>query len=174
MVRLNRKVEYALIALQHMRSKSPGSLTTAKEISQIYSTPFDATSRVMQVLAQKEVLKSEQGAHGGYQLVRDLSRVNLFDLVETVLGPISVAKCLQHGDKDQGCEIKDNCNIVAPINLFNRRLSDFFKSVWLNELLDGRIPTTRLHVGKDPQGRAVVRAAQSAASEMVGLTAEES
>ena len=81
MNKINRKVEYALIALKHMRGKAPGELTSAKEISSIYGSPFDVTARVMQVLTQKNILRSEQGAHGGYQITKDLNRVSVYDLM---------------------------------------------------------------------------------------------
>ena len=60
MFKINRKIEYALIALKHMSAKSPGQLTSAKEVCDIYSTPFDPTSRVLQIMTQHEVLHAEQ------------------------------------------------------------------------------------------------------------------
>jgi Rrf2 family protein len=137
MNKINRKVEYALIGLKHMRVKQPGELTTIKEICTQYGCPFDATSRVMQILASRGVLRSEQGAHGGYQITKDLSRVSLYDIVEMIMGPIGVAKCL-HDDSESSCEIRETCNIVSPVLALNRRLGDFYRSVMVAELLDGR------------------------------------
>ena len=73
MNKINRKLEYALIGLKHMRAKAPGELTSVKELATAYGVPFDAASRVMQILAQNGVLISEQGAHGGY-MARSRSR----------------------------------------------------------------------------------------------------
>ena len=139
MNKINRKVEYALMGLKHMRAKAPGELTSAKEISQTYGCPFDVTSRVMQVLAQKGLLRSEQGAHGGYQLTKDLSRVSFFELTEMILGPVAVAKCM-HGksDADSSCEIREKCNIVSPVQSLNRKLIDFYRGLSLAELLETR------------------------------------
>lgn len=64
MFKINRKIEYALIALKHMSHKKPGQLTSAKEICDIYRTPFDPTSRVLQILSQNGILQAEQGARG--------------------------------------------------------------------------------------------------------------
>jgi Rrf2 family protein len=142
MNKINRKVEYALIGLKHMRSKQPGELTTAKEICSLYGSPFDATSRVLQVLAQRGILRSEQGAHGGYQLTKDLNRVSLYDVVEMITGPIGVAKCL-HEDEGVGCDIRETCNIVSPVTNLNRRLADFYRSVMVAEILDSRVAGAR-------------------------------
>lgn len=132
MNKLNKKVEYALMALKYITEKPEGSLTTAKEVVTSAGVPFDATARVMQIMGQKGILKSEQGAQGGYQLVGDLSKVSFFDLIEMVLGPLGIAKCL-HGAEN--CEIFDSCNIQQPINHLNNRLVEFYKGVSLQEIL---------------------------------------
>jgi Rrf2 family nitric oxide-sensitive transcriptional repressor len=137
MNRINRKVEYALIGLKHMHSKAPGELTSIKELTHLYGCPFDVTSRVMQTLVQKNLLRSEQGPHGGYQINRDLSRSSFYDLIEMILGPIEIAKCLQ-GDEHSACEIRGSCNIVSPMQNLNRKLSEFYRGLSILELLEGR------------------------------------
>lgn len=140
MNKINRKLEYALIGLKHMRAKTPGVLTSVKELTQSYGCPFEATSRVMQVLAQKGVLKSEQGAHGGYMIARDLTRLSFHELNEILLGPVAVARCLDE-DKDAGCEMRGTCNIVSPVTILNRRLLEFYKNLSVAELLESKSRT---------------------------------
>ena len=158
MNKIHRKLEYALIAIKYLSSKPPGELTTVKEICQRFNCPFDATSRVMQQLAHKGLLKSEQGAFGGYQIVRDLARVNIYELIEIILGPIAIAKCLQETD----CEILESCNIYHPVAALNKRLLDFYSGITLKELFSsfgGKAP-----VGQQPiVNPALSAAAQSAA-----------
>lgn len=132
MNRMNRKLEYALIALKHMSLKVPGELTSAKEVVEATGVPFDATARVMQQMAQRGLLRSEHGAHGGYVIVRDLSKVNLHELHEIVLGPVELVKCL-HGERS--CELESQCNIQSPITSLNRRLEDFYRGLNLAEIL---------------------------------------
>jgi len=148
MNKINRKVEYALIGLKHMRSKAPGELTSAKEISQLYGCPFDATSRVMQILAQKGVLKSEQGAHGGYMLTKDLTRLSFYDLSEMILGPVMVARCLHESGDEPSCEIRETCNIVSPVQTLNRRLVEFYRGLTVAELLETRARVPGAEVAK--------------------------
>ncbi len=132
MNKVNRKLEYSLMALKHMAQKRPGELTTAKEVAESYSAPFDATARVMQKMAQRGLLKSEQGAMGGYQITKDLNRVTLLDLLNWVQGPTQITKCLH---KNEPCEIQPVCNIKNPMTQLNHRLNDFYKSVTVQELI---------------------------------------
>lgn len=129
---MNRKVEYALMALKYMSTKYGGQLTTAKEISEVSGVPFDATARVMQIMAQNGLLKSEQGAHGGYLIACNLARVSFHQLLEMILGPLGVVKCL-HAAED--CEMSGHCSIQSPLSLLNQKLVGFYSELTLQDLL---------------------------------------
>lgn len=135
MNRIHRKLEYALISLKHMSHKRPGELTTVKEICQKYKTPFDATARVLQQMVQGKFLKSEQGAYGGYLILKDLNRVSLLELIEKVVGPVEMVKCMNEAAPDVPCELRDSCNIMFPLIHLNERLLKFYENINLQELL---------------------------------------
>lgn len=125
------------MALKHMSQKIPGELTSAKEVADTYGTPFDATARVMQLMAQSGLLRSEQGAFGGYQITKDLAKITMWDLNNVILGPTQLAKCMatQHHNKEGICDIRPQCNIITPIHALNARLNSFYQSVSLKDLL---------------------------------------
>lgn len=135
MNKIHRKVEYALIALRHMKKKEPGQLTTVKEICRAYGCSFDATSRVLQMMVQKGLLKSEQGAQGGYLIQKDLRKVSLHDLIEYVVGPISVVKCLDN-ERKGSCDLEESCNVIAPLAFLNEKIVNFYKGINIDEMLN--------------------------------------
>ena len=92
MFKVNRKIEYALISLRHMSAKAPGRYQRpTKEICDIYHTPFDPMSRVLQIMASHDILKAEQGSHGGYQILKDLPKSDFMqDLTTIIEGPINI------------------------------------------------------------------------------------
>lgn len=139
MNKIHRKMEYALIALKHMSQKRPGELTTVKEICQKYGTPFDATARVMQQMVQGKFLKSEQGAYGGYLIMRDLTKVTVKDLIERVVGPIEVVPCISGDIDTANCDLKAQCNIKQPLALLNDKLIHFYEGIPLHQLLNVRV-----------------------------------
>lgn len=132
MVRLNRKVEYALISLKYMSGKFAGQITTVKEICAATGVPFDATSRVMQLMVKKQILKAEIGAGGGYLLVRDLAKISFLEIVEMITGKVKVVRCVSGQDE---CEISSSCNVVSPLRELNSKLIDFYESLTVAELL---------------------------------------
>lgn len=132
MFKINRKLEYALIALKHMSHFNNEKLTSAKEICDVYHTPFDPMSRVLQLMAQKGILKAEHGAYGGYQIATDLSNVTLNDLTEIIVGPLEIANCF-HGNYSR-CELTTSCNVIAPMLNINERIYELFKTIKVTEL----------------------------------------
>jgi Rrf2 family protein len=130
MFKLNRKVEYALIALKHMVHKRPGELTTAKEIADTYGCSFDTIARVLQIMAQKNWLQSSHGSTGGYLIVKDLGKVSFYDLSEALLGPMKLVRCIS-----ASCKIKSSCNIVSPVQNLNQHLIELYQDLSVHQLL---------------------------------------
>lgn len=133
MNKMNKKMEYALMALRLISHKPAGDLTTAKEISEQIHIPFEVTARVLQALSSRGLLKAEYGVGGGYSLARSLSEVSIHDLSEMLEGHTIITKCLGH---DEPCEISKTCNITTPINNLNKKVQSFYKSLTLHEVLN--------------------------------------
>lgn len=136
MFKINRKLEYALIALRHMSAKAPGQLTSAKEVCDIYHTPFDPTSRVLQIMAQHEIVRAEQGAYGGYQILKDLAKLTLYDLTQMIEGPIQIVNCF-HGDYSH-CDMTACCNVISPMLNLNEKIASLFKTIYVQDLIQSR------------------------------------
>lgn len=152
MFKINRKIEYALIALKHMSHKTQGQLTSAKEICDIYQTPFDPTARVLQIMAQHGIVRAEHGAHGGYQVIKDLSKISLAELTDMLTGPIEIANCF-HGDYSH-CELTASCNVVGPMLNLNEKISSLFRTIVVTDLIQSR-----------HQGEKIIRAKPVVAGE---------
>lgn len=130
MIKINRKVEYALMVLKLMKEKTPGDLTTAREVCDKFETPFDTTAKVMQQMNNAGILHSQKGVKGGYTLARELSEVTYMDLVQLIEGKSFMMDC-----HDGPCELYHSCNISQPIKRLNDYLINIFSSLTLNELL---------------------------------------
>ncbi len=58
MLKITRKVEYALIALRHMQSKNVDELTSAKEIANQYGVPQQLLAKTLQQMARDRILEA--------------------------------------------------------------------------------------------------------------------
>lgn len=120
------------MALKLMAHKRPGELTSAKEVAMHTGGSFDVVAQVMRALAQNDLLRSEQGPQGGYNIVRDLQRVSVLELMEMIEGPVQVAKCL---NDNSACELHSSCNIQSPVEQLNKKLNEFYRDLKVAELL---------------------------------------
>lgn len=131
MLKINKKVEYALIALKLMLEKKREELTTAREVSDKFKTPFDTTAKVMQVMNNAEILASVKGVKGGYYLNRELSRLSYMDLAELIEGKPLAMNC-----EDMRCQLLGTCNISGPLTKLSSHLDGFLRNLSVEELLN--------------------------------------
>lgn len=136
MLKIHRKLEYALLALQHMRMAGAADgadrLVTARELCRVHPMSFDVLSKVLQRLAQIGVLVSEQGAQGGYRLRADLDRLSLYALSEALVGPMRFATCM---DDRCDCQLTGSCTIISAVVNLAKRIERLYRGVTVGELL---------------------------------------
>ncbi|MGE3610936.1 MAG: Rrf2 family transcriptional regulator [Bacteriovoracaceae bacterium] len=130
MIKINRKVEYALMVLKLMKDKAPGELTTAREVCDQFETPFDTTAKVMQQMNNAGILHSQKGVKGGYTLSGDLSDVTYLELAELIEGKSFMMDC-----HEGPCDLMGKCNISQPIKRLNDYLITIFSTISISELL---------------------------------------
>lgn len=140
MLKINKKVEYALMALKFMaekksENKSEAALISAREVCDHFHTPFDTTAKVMQVMNNHDILTSVKGIRGGYLLNKGLNQITYMDLVQIIEGKEELGRiCSNHKGT---CELLGVCNISTPVENLNRKLNSFLEKLTLEELLQG-------------------------------------
>ena len=70
MLRLSKKAEYALMALKDLASRPEAEAASAREIAERYGIPIELMAKVLQRLVRQDLLASQHGTRGGYQLSR--------------------------------------------------------------------------------------------------------
>ncbi len=130
MLKITRKVEYALIALRHMQSKNVDELTSAKEIANQYGIPQQLLAKTLQQMARDRILEAVQGPAGGYRILAKLDRISLKDFFEKLEGPLGMMDCYFESD----CIQISTCNIRVPIQRINDNLRNMFTQMTLQEV----------------------------------------
>tara|TARA_B100001971_G_scaffold111191_1_gene102083 strand:+ start:23972 stop:24448 length:477 start_codon:yes stop_codon:yes gene_type:complete len=136
MLKINKKVEYALMVLKYIvdkkaeKTNSNETLTTAREVCEKFNIPFDTTAKVMQVMNTAGILDSTKGVKGGYFLKADLNNISYLELSELIEGKKFAMDCVK-----MKCSLIDTCNITTPVNRLNQYLTLFFQDLSLKDLL---------------------------------------
>ena len=130
MLKLTKKIEYALIALQHMQSKDHNDITSAKDVAEKFDLPASLLAKVLQQLAKHDIIEPIQGPSGGYRLNKPLETVKLNDFIEIIEGPVGLVDCLH----DPDCSHMRTCNIRVPIERINNTIKDLFSNMTLADI----------------------------------------
>ncbi|MDP6339623.1 MAG: Rrf2 family transcriptional regulator [Candidatus Marinimicrobia bacterium] len=130
MLKITRKVEYALIALRHMQSNKENGLTSAKEIASHYGIPQQLLAKTLQQMARDDIIEAVQGPAGGYRLIANLDLISLKDFFEQLEGPMGLMDC----SFDSDCIQIGACNIRVPIQRINNNMRNMFSQMTLQEV----------------------------------------
>lgn len=125
MLKLSKRLEYALISLVHVGRLSDGEVASTREIAEAYLIPPELLGKVLQRLGRAGLIRSSQGARGGYQLARPLAEISLGELIAAIEGPVNVVPCVGDQDCPQAC----TCTIRSPVFSFQDRLLHFLHSI---------------------------------------------
>jgi Rrf2 family protein len=140
MLRLSKKVEYALIAMMHMSSRGTNRLTTARELSLAYHIPSELMGKVLQNLSKKGLITSVQGIKGGYKLNKPLKSITLKEILQALEGPFKIVNCMNKKN-ETFCDQHLNCTIKNPMGIIQSRIEKMFDELNLQEIeseLSGR------------------------------------
>ena len=129
MLKLTRKLEYALIALRHMQMKGD-ILSTTKEIADMYTIPRELLAKTLQQMARLKYIDAVQGPKGGYYIDKVLAKINLTQFVEEMEGPLEMVECNINSD----CIQLNTCNIRMPINKINQNIRSIFNKINITDI----------------------------------------
>lgn len=129
MLKITRKVEYALIAVRHLEETSE-KLVSVNEISKLYGIPRELLAKTMQKLASANIVKSVKGPRGGYKTTNKMANTTLNDFFEILEGPTAIMDCYF----ESGCDHLTNCNIRTPINKINNSIRNLFDNLTLADI----------------------------------------
>ena len=130
MLKITRKVEYALIALRHLQANKEGQLSSAKEIAETYGIPQELLAKILQRLARDDIIIAVKGAAGGYKLATDPTTINMTKFFEIMEGPMGIMDCYF----DSGCDHLHGCTIRTPINRINDSIRSMFNKMTLADI----------------------------------------
>ena len=130
MLKITRKVEYALIALRHMQLKESEELTSTKEIATRYGVPQQLLAKTLQHMARDGILEAVQGSAGGYRVATNLDKISLKDFFEKLVGPLGMMDCYFDSD----CIQIGSCNIRVPIQRINDNMRNLFSQMSVQEV----------------------------------------
>ena len=136
MLKINRKVEYALIALKHFSLLKKDDFISTKALSKKYACPPEIMAKVLQSLVQANILESIKGSGGGYRLIKSLNEISFYELNEIIVGSLALVDCLSSDLKI--CDQVEKCSIVSPLYHLNKKVLNLFENITVEDLVKAK------------------------------------
>ncbi len=115
MIRLTKQTDYGIVLLCRL-ANCPDERLNAPELAQATRLPAPMVSKILKSLARSDVLDSQRGSRGGYQLARPSDEISVADIIEALDGPIAMTECIEEGPNEcsheASCRIRDNWQVI--------------------------------------------------------------
>jgi Rrf2 family protein len=136
-LRISRKIDYAIRAMIHLASIPPGIVVPFREIGRQMDVPEDFLAKIMKTLVDQGIVRSTRGPRGGYKLARPAETINVLEVIEAAEGPVAVNVCL---DDDDACSRQSFCTMTSVWREGQERMLDVFRATTLASLAERRAP----------------------------------
>ncbi|TAJ22543.1 MAG: Rrf2 family transcriptional regulator [Nitrospirae bacterium] len=141
MLKLSKKADYGLMALQYIASVQFGDVAQAriintKEIAEEHHIPVELLAKVLQALAKHGIVESQNGPKGGYLLARNAGTITIAQVLEAIEGPLGIADC--YHDKDEStCLQREHCNIRTPLRKVQDSIYQLLNNMTVEDMMGG-------------------------------------
>jgi Rrf2 family protein len=131
MLRLSKKTDYALLALQHLASEGTAGTTSARAIAERFDIPLELLAKILQQLAHHGLVAAHKGVHGGYRLTRPPEAISVADVIHAIDGPVTFTAC---SPRDTRCDQFAACTVRDPLWRVRERIFSVLQAVSVAEL----------------------------------------
>ena len=121
MLRISKLADYGTKIMVTL-AQTPERLFAASELPTV--------SKILKMLSKAQLLKSQRGTLGGYQLATSAEQISLAKIVSVMDGAIAMTDC-----KDNCCELAESCNTKHNWSTISQVISSVLESITLAQML---------------------------------------
>lgn len=131
---ITRETDYALRVL---RALVDADQLTAGDIAMGHQVPPQFVYKIIKKLERVGMVKISRGAGGGCRLSADLSRITLYDLMETMGENRNVISCMEPGHNCPWRQAHGDCTVHCQLAKVQKRLDQELQAHTLESLISG-------------------------------------
>jgi len=132
MLKLSKKTDYALMAVQYMALKNSSRAVNTKEIAEEYRIPGELLAKVLQKLGKKGLVTSQNGPKGGYLLAKPASEISVLAVIQAIEGNIGITEC--YHNEESHCVQMARCNIRTPLRNIQNSIYALLDSMSIEDM----------------------------------------
>jgi Rrf2 family protein len=137
MLRFTKRADYGLMAIHYIAIHEDHGAASAKRIAEEFHIPPELLAKILQRLAKKRLITSQNGPKGGYVLARRPTEISVGDVVRALEGPINIVSCFE---ASSDCPQMAHCNLRRPVQKIQAAISQVLDTMSLAELTSADVP----------------------------------
>lgn len=134
-MRLSKKGEYALKALQYLSLNYHRDIIQISEIAEKERIPLKFLEQILLTLKKASVLQSKKGLKGGYRLAKDPDSISLGEVLRIIDGPQEPADCTRQTARRE-CKEEAECALRMVMLEVKDAICQVLDRVTLQEVCD--------------------------------------
>jgi len=135
-MKISTRTRYGVRAMIEIAKGTPEQGVFQKDIATSQSLSNKYLDHIIQALKTAQLIRSAKGRKSGYVLTRDPADITIFDIHRAYEPGICLVDCVS-GDYD--CDLRDGCQARGFWGRLNSMITDYFKSVTLEDLISGKV-----------------------------------
>lgn len=144
MLRISKLADYGSVVMVQL-ARHPTHLLNAKEIASHCHLSVPTVSKLLKLLANANLVISQRGTKGGYQLARPAQAISVAEIIEAVEGHQGLTECSHHVSD---CVIEKVCGIRGNWQIISHIIMNALASVTLAQLAKPRLTKNEISISR--------------------------
>src|SRR5688572_28730156 len=136
MLRFTKRADYGLMAIHYIAVHDELGSVSAKRIAEESSIPPEIMAKILQRLAKKGLIVSQNGPKGGYALSRRPNDITVGEVIRALEGPTNIVSCLEH----TRCKQMERRTLRRPVHRIQAASTNVLDGMSLAELTSEDVP----------------------------------
>ena len=132
MIRMSRLTDYGIMLLIHIAQDRGLPMHNARDLAAKAHLPLPTVSKILKVLARKELLVAHRGVKGGFSLARRPEDMSVAEVISALEGPIALTTC--SFTIPGKCQLEQLCPVGGSWQRINQVVRETLENITLLEM----------------------------------------
>ena len=133
-MKVSTKGRYALRMLVDLAEHKNDGYIALKDIAKRQNISKKYLEQIVAVLNKPEILKTNRGYQGGYQLAKSPENYTLLDILQITEGGLAPVACLEQ--EENTCERRSYCETLFVWEGLQKAINEYLSSITLQDIID--------------------------------------
>ncbi|MBK8973976.1 MAG: SUF system Fe-S cluster assembly regulator [Hahellaceae bacterium] len=130
MLRLAKLADYGLVIAASLVEPAGGKVKL-EQVAETTKLSVPTVRKIMKLLVDGGVVRSERGVNGGYVLARAPQRISVAEIVQAVEGGVALTDCCRD---DNHCDVMHACTVQTNWTVINQTVNTLFSRITLSDM----------------------------------------